>query len=116
MTASFLPLSANGKTVKEKIMVKSLSPSLSPQPDFLPTDRRFSGSAMGVETWVLLATLAVLAWVYSKWRHSYWSSRGVSCPPILPFIGHFHKEYFVGKKTLEYYTEVILMFCSEYTK
>ncbi|XP_050716925.1 cytochrome P450 3A41-like isoform X2 [Eriocheir sinensis] len=60
---------------------------------------------MGVETWLLLATLAVLAWLYSRWRHSFWSSRGVPSPPALPFIGHFHKEYFIDAQGVEFIKE-----------
>ncbi|XP_050716917.1 cytochrome P450 3A41-like [Eriocheir sinensis] len=60
---------------------------------------------MGVETWLLLATVAVLAWLYSRWRHSYWASRGVASPPALPFIGHFHKSIFINKKPWEFQTE-----------
>ncbi|KAG0714802.1 Cytochrome P450 3A41 [Chionoecetes opilio] len=52
---------------------------------------------MGVETWLLVATVAVLAWLYSSWRHSYWSSRGVPSPPALPFLGHFHKSFLVDR-------------------
>ncbi|KAG0728944.1 Cytochrome P450 3A29 [Chionoecetes opilio] len=60
---------------------------------------------MGVETWLLVATVVVLAWMYSRWRHSYWSSRGVPSPSALPFIGHFHKEYFIDTKTVDFYKE-----------
>ncbi|KAG0720264.1 Cytochrome P450 6k1 [Chionoecetes opilio] len=56
---------------------------------------------MGVETWLLVATVAVLAWLYSRWRHSYWSSRGVPSPPALPFLGHFHKAFFINRRLWE---------------
>ncbi|XP_071534282.1 cytochrome P450 6k1-like [Panulirus ornatus] len=47
---------------------------------------------MGVETWLLLVSVVVLAlWAYSRWRLSYWSSRGITAPPALPFLGHAHK-------------------------
>lgn len=69
--------------------------------------RRFCCKTMSVETWLLLATVVVLAWFYSKWRHSHWYSKGVSSPPALPFIGHFHKEYFVDTKALHFMQEVM---------
>ncbi|KAG0722237.1 Cytochrome P450 3A31 [Chionoecetes opilio] len=56
---------------------------------------------MGVETWLLVATVVVLAWLYSRWRHSYWSSRGVPSPPALPFLGHFHKVFFINSRLWE---------------
>ncbi|KAG0724962.1 Cytochrome P450 3A11 [Chionoecetes opilio] len=65
---------------------------------------------MGVETWVLVATVAVLAWLYSKWRHSYWSSRGVPSPPALPFLGHYHKAYFMNKTSWVFYNEMYKKF------
>lgn len=61
---------------------------------------------MGVETWVLLATVVALAWLYSKWRHSYWASRGVASPPGLPLIGHFNKSFLVNRRLWETYEEV----------
>ncbi|XP_063591117.1 cytochrome P450 6k1-like [Penaeus indicus] len=40
-------------------------------------------------TWALLAVLVVTALLYSRWRHSYWSSRGVpTAPGSIPFFGH----------------------------
>nr|WBG54464.1 cytochrome P450 [Austinograea rodriguezensis] len=45
---------------------------------------------MGVATWLLMAAVVVLLWAYSKWRHSYWSSKGVASPPPLPVVGHMH--------------------------
>ncbi|XP_042890641.1 cytochrome P450 3A41-like [Penaeus japonicus] len=40
-------------------------------------------------TWALLAVLVVSALLYSRWRHSYWSSRGVpTAPGSIPFLGH----------------------------
>ncbi|KAG0717079.1 Cytochrome P450 3A11 [Chionoecetes opilio] len=60
---------------------------------------------MGVETWLLLATVAVLTWLYSRWRHSYWSSKGVPSPPGLPFIGHFHKSFFINNRLWESFQE-----------
>ncbi|XP_050717042.1 cytochrome P450 3A41-like [Eriocheir sinensis] len=52
---------------------------------------------MGVETWLLLATLVMLAWLYSRWRLRYWASKGVPSPPALPFIGHLHKSLLIAK-------------------
>ncbi|XP_047493754.1 cytochrome P450 6k1-like [Penaeus chinensis] len=43
-------------------------------------------------TWALLAVLVVTALLYSRWRHSYWSSRGVpTAPGSIPFFGHTFK-------------------------
>ncbi|XP_042893135.1 cytochrome P450 9e2-like [Penaeus japonicus] len=40
-------------------------------------------------TWALLAVLLASALLYSRWRHSYWSSRGVpTAPGSIPFLGH----------------------------
>ncbi|XP_063858472.1 cytochrome P450 9e2-like isoform X2 [Scylla paramamosain] len=61
---------------------------------------------MGVETWVLLATVAVLAWIYSKWRHSYWASRGVPSLPATPFLGHIFKSIFTAKKPWKFQDEL----------
>ncbi|KAK8388285.1 hypothetical protein O3P69_020346 [Scylla paramamosain] len=58
---------------------------------------------MGLETWVLLATVAVLAWLYTKWRHTYWASKGVPSPHATPFLGHFHKSFFVNKRLWEFH-------------
>ncbi|KAG0722068.1 Cytochrome P450 3A11 [Chionoecetes opilio] len=60
---------------------------------------------MGVDTCVLVATVVVLAWLYSRWRHSYWSSRGVPSPPALPFLGHVHKAFFINKRMWESFQE-----------
>ncbi|XP_071540340.1 cytochrome P450 3A41-like isoform X1 [Panulirus ornatus] len=46
---------------------------------------------MGVEAWLLVGVVVLAAWAYSRWRHTYWSSRGVPTPPFLPFLGHVHK-------------------------
>ncbi|XP_071534286.1 cytochrome P450 3A31-like [Panulirus ornatus] len=47
---------------------------------------------MGVETWLLLVSVVVLAALaYSRWRLSYWSSRGVPTPPFHQFLGHTYK-------------------------
>ncbi|XP_042886027.1 cytochrome P450 9e2-like [Penaeus japonicus] len=42
-------------------------------------------------TWLLVGVVLVLSWAYSRWRHRYWTSKGVPSPPTLPFIGHLHK-------------------------
>lgn len=40
-------------------------------------------------TWAVLAVLVATALLYSRWRHSYWSSRGVpTAPGSIPFFGH----------------------------
>lgn len=49
-------------------------------------------------TWVLVCVVIAAAWAYSRWRHSYWSSRGVSTPPFLPFLGHIHQIFSRNKK------------------
>ncbi|KAG0719717.1 Cytochrome P450 3A11 [Chionoecetes opilio] len=54
---------------------------------------------MGVETWLLLAAVLVLLCVYSKWRHSYWSTKGVASPPALPFLGHM-QSFVCGQRWL----------------
>ncbi|XP_042230504.1 cytochrome P450 3A29-like isoform X2 [Homarus americanus] len=48
---------------------------------------------MGVEVWLLLVVGVLGVWAYSRWRHSYWSARGVPTAPYLPVIGHLHKLY-----------------------
>ncbi|XP_042886029.1 cytochrome P450 3A7-like [Penaeus japonicus] len=53
---------------------------------------------MTIETWLLAGLVLVLAWAYSRWKHSYWSSRGVPTPPFLPFIGHLHKTALLKKR------------------
>ncbi|XP_037785934.1 cytochrome P450 9e2-like [Penaeus monodon] len=43
-------------------------------------------------TWGLVAVLVATALLYSRWRHSYWSSRGVpTAPGSIPFFGHTFK-------------------------
>ena len=64
---------------------------------------------MGAEIWVLLVTVAVLAWIYSKWCHRYWSSRGVPSLPSMPFIGHIHKSFIGFSKIWDVQVEVRLM-------
>lgn len=66
---------------------------------------------MAVEALLLLVTLAALVWLYSRWRHSYWSSKGVASPPALPFIGHFHKEYFMHAQGVDFINEVMFVKC-----
>ncbi|KAK4324074.1 hypothetical protein Pmani_005259 [Petrolisthes manimaculis] len=45
-----------------------------------------------LDPFIILLTLTIIASVwYSRRRHSYWSSQGISSPPSLPFIGHLHK-------------------------
>lgn len=60
---------------------------------------------MGVETWVLLATVAMLVWLYYRWRFSFWSSKAVASPPTVPFIGHFHKGLFLNRRLWEWNQE-----------
>lgn len=43
---------------------------------------------MGVVTWLFVGAVVLLLWVYSRWCHSYWSSRGIVSPPALPIFGH----------------------------
>ncbi|XP_045113781.1 cytochrome P450 9e2-like [Portunus trituberculatus] len=52
---------------------------------------------MIVETCLLLVAAIVLVWIYSKRRFSYWSSKDVVCPPILPLIGHMNY-FFKGQR------------------
>ncbi|KAK8721554.1 hypothetical protein OTU49_012781, partial [Cherax quadricarinatus] len=61
---------------------------------------------MSVEVWLLVAGLVLAAWVYSGWRHSYWSSRGVTTPPCLPVLGHMHKQLSLFQSRMAYYDEV----------
>ncbi|XP_069946204.1 cytochrome P450 9e2-like isoform X2 [Cherax quadricarinatus] len=61
---------------------------------------------MGVEVWLLVAGVVMAAWAYSRWRHSYWSSRGVSTPPYLPFLGHIHKILSLSQSRWHYFDEV----------
>ncbi|KAK8741853.1 hypothetical protein OTU49_002425 [Cherax quadricarinatus] len=61
---------------------------------------------MGVEVWLLVAGVVMAAWAYSRWRHSYWSSRGVSTPPYLPFLGHLHKLLSLSQTRWRYVDEV----------
>ncbi|XP_047493445.1 cytochrome P450 3A4-like [Penaeus chinensis] len=53
---------------------------------------------MSGETWLLVGVVILLAWAYSRWKHSYWSSRGVATPPFLPFLGHLHKTAMLRKR------------------
>ncbi|XP_068247474.1 cytochrome P450 9e2-like isoform X2 [Palaemon carinicauda] len=41
----------------------------------------------------LFVSLLLTLISYSRWRHSYWASKGVPNPPALPFLGHAHKMY-----------------------
>ncbi|XP_069942992.1 cytochrome P450 3A21, partial [Cherax quadricarinatus] len=59
-----------------------------------------------VEVWLLVAGLVLAAYVYSRWRHSYWSSRGIPTPPFLPFLGHMHKKLAFFQSRWEYFDEV----------
>ncbi|KAG0725004.1 hypothetical protein GWK47_039437 [Chionoecetes opilio] len=43
-------------------------------------------------------------------RHSYWSSRGVPSPPALPFLGHYHKAFFISRTTGFFYNEMYKKF------
>ncbi|KAK8741814.1 hypothetical protein OTU49_002420, partial [Cherax quadricarinatus] len=61
---------------------------------------------MGIEVWLLVAGVVMAAWAYSRWRHSYWSSRGVSTPPYLPFLGHMHKLLSLSQTRWHYFDEV----------
>ncbi|KAG7156545.1 cytochrome P450 6a20-like [Homarus americanus] len=74
---------------------------------------------MGVEVWLLLVVGVLMALAYSRWRHSYWSSRGVPTPPIIPFLGHIHALFLKGLKPLLYENEVYSKyggstFCGKY--
>ncbi|XP_045105231.1 cytochrome P450 3A41-like isoform X2 [Portunus trituberculatus] len=60
---------------------------------------------MGLEVWLLTATVVVLAVVYLRRRRTYWSSRAVSSPPAAAIIGHFHKGMFVNKRYWEFIDE-----------
>ncbi|XP_066966835.1 cytochrome P450 9e2-like [Macrobrachium rosenbergii] len=42
---------------------------------------------------ILFVSVFLSLWFYSRRKHSYWSSKGVPCPPPLPFLGHVHKMY-----------------------
>ncbi|XP_069950345.1 cytochrome P450 6k1-like [Cherax quadricarinatus] len=61
---------------------------------------------MGVEVWLLVAALMLAAWLYSRWRHNYWSSHGILCPPYLPFLGHIHKRISLFQSRWDYLDEV----------
>nr|XP_053654326.1 cytochrome P450 3A41-like [Cherax quadricarinatus] len=63
-------------------------------------------SEASVEVWLLVAGLVLAAYVYSRWRHSYWSSRGIPTPPFLPFLGHMHKKLAFFQSRWEYFDEV----------
>nr|XP_053638108.1 cytochrome P450 9e2-like [Cherax quadricarinatus] len=65
---------------------------------------------MGIEVWLLVAGVVMAAWAYSRWRHSYWSSRGVSTPPYLPFLGHMHKLLSSSQSRWLYFDEVYQKF------
>lgn len=69
---------------------------------------------MGLATLVLLATVAVLAWLYTKWRHTYWASKGVPSPHATPFLGHFHKSFMVNKRLWEFHEENYTKFYKSY--
>ncbi|XP_071538828.1 cytochrome P450 3A11-like isoform X2 [Panulirus ornatus] len=58
---------------------------------------------------VLLVVTALLtaALAYSKYRHSYWSSRGIpTAPGLLPFVGHTHK-FFTNKTPMWLFTDEV---------
>ncbi|KAK8736084.1 hypothetical protein OTU49_005227, partial [Cherax quadricarinatus] len=40
------------------------------------------------------------------WRHNYWSSHGILCPPYLPFLGHIHKRISLFQSRWDYLDEV----------
>ncbi|XP_069984915.1 cytochrome P450 9e2 isoform X1 [Penaeus vannamei] len=46
---------------------------------------------MSLVTLALLCVAVAALWAYSKWRHSYWASRGVPTPPYVPILGHMHQ-------------------------
>ncbi|PIK42887.1 putative cytochrome P450 3A24 [Apostichopus japonicus] len=46
---------------------------------------------MELTTWVLIASVIIIACVYDYWRKSYFKQRGIPCDTILPFLGHYHK-------------------------
>ncbi|XP_063856584.1 cytochrome P450 3A11-like [Scylla paramamosain] len=60
---------------------------------------------MGIEVWLLIATVVLLVVAYFTRRRTYWSSRGVPSPPATPIIGHFHKGIFVSKRLWEFFDE-----------
>ncbi|XP_063606137.1 cytochrome P450 9e2-like [Penaeus indicus] len=45
---------------------------------------------MSLVTLALVCVAVATLLVYSKWRHSYWASRGVQTPPYVPILGHIH--------------------------
>ncbi|XP_069943186.1 cytochrome P450 3A41-like [Cherax quadricarinatus] len=61
---------------------------------------------VSVEVWLFVAGLVLAAYVYSRWRHSYWSSRGIPTPPFLPFLGHMHKKLSFFQSRWDYFDEV----------
>ncbi|XP_069942985.1 cytochrome P450 3A11-like isoform X1 [Cherax quadricarinatus] len=61
---------------------------------------------VSVEVWLFVAGLVLVAYVYSRWCHSYWSSRGIRTPPFLPFLGHMHKKLPIFQSRWDYYDEV----------
>nr|XP_053654483.1 cytochrome P450 9e2-like [Cherax quadricarinatus] len=60
----------------------------------------------GIEVWLMVPGLVLAAWVYSRWRHSYWSTFGVPTPPFVPFLGHVHKQLSLTQARWEYLNEV----------
>lgn len=65
---------------------------------------------MGIEVWLLIATVVVLAVAYLTRRRTYWSSKGVPSPPAAPILGHFHKGIFVSKRIWEFINENYIKF------
>ncbi|KAG7155483.1 Cytochrome P450 3A11-like 2 [Homarus americanus] len=62
--------------------------------------------AMGVEVWMLLMVGVLGSWAYTRKRHNYWSARGVSTPPYLPFLGHMHRLFSLTQSKWVYFWEV----------
>ncbi|KAG7175941.1 Cytochrome P450 6a2-like [Homarus americanus] len=61
---------------------------------------------MGVEVWILLMVGVMGSWAYTRRRHNYWSARGVSTPPYLPFLGHLHKLFSPTQSKQLYFWEI----------
>ncbi|KAG7176759.1 Cytochrome P450 6k1-like 1, partial [Homarus americanus] len=62
---------------------------------------------MGVEVWLLLVVGVLGVWAYSRWRHSYWSARGVPTAPYLPVYYKHGGATFCG--LYEFFNPVLLV-------
>nr|XP_053654374.1 cytochrome P450 3A41-like [Cherax quadricarinatus] len=99
------------KFTVELILNSSLGTGLDRQAIRIGVALRLAGPTLNehsvsMEVWLFVAGLVLVAYVYSRWCHSYWSSHGIRTPPFLPFLGHMHKKLPIFQSRWDYYDEV----------